>query len=74
MHGGGTGAAALGGETELRVECNSVESVVQGLAKLLCNREEAEKMGQRGWSRAQTEFAWERVAEKTLALSLKMTP
>lgn len=70
---GGTGAAVLDGETGLRVEGNSVESVVQGLVKLLFNREEAEKMGHHGWSRAQVEFAWEKVAEKTLALSQKMT-
>jgi len=70
---GGTGAAVLDGVTGLRVEGNSVESVVQGLVKLLFNREEAEKMGHDGWSRAQVEFAWERVAEKTLALSRKMT-
>lgn len=70
---GGTGAAVLDGETGLRVEGNSVESVAQGLVNLLFNREKAEKMGHHGWSRAQVEFAWERVAEKTLALSRKMT-
>lgn len=70
---GGTGAAVLDGVTGLRVEGAAVEAVAQGLSKLLFNREEAEAMGQRGWSRAQTEFAWEKVAEKTLALSRKMT-
>lgn len=70
---GGTGAAVLDGVTGLRVEGISVEAVAQGLIKLLFNREEAEKMGHRGWSRTQAEFAWERVAEKTLALSQEMT-
>lgn len=70
---GGTGAAVLDGVTGLRVEGDSLDAVAQGLSKLLFNREEAEAMGQRGWSRAQTEFAWEKVAEKTLALSQKMT-
>ncbi|MDO8370166.1 MAG: glycosyltransferase family 4 protein [Candidatus Nitrotoga sp.] len=69
---GGTGAAVLDGETGLRVEGNSVESVVHGLFNLLFNREEADKMGYRGWSRTQVEFSWEKVAEKTLALSLNM--
>ncbi|MHB9101378.1 MAG: glycosyltransferase family 4 protein [Sulfuricella sp.] len=70
---GGTGAAVLDGVTGLRVEGSSVEAVAQGLVTLLFNREEAEKMGHHGWSRAQVEFAWERVAEKTLALSQEMT-
>ena len=70
---GGTGAAVLDGVTGLRVDGAAVEAVAQGLSKLLFNREEAEAMGQRGWSRAQTEFAWEKIAEKTLALSRKMT-
>jgi len=70
---GGTGAAVLDGETGLRVDGNSEESVAQGLIKLLPNREKAEKMGHHGWSRAKVEFAWERVAEKTLALSQEMT-
>lgn len=70
---GGTGAAVLDGVTGLRVEGTAVEAVTQGLSKLLFNREAAAAMGQRGWSRAQTEFAWERVAEKTLALSRKIT-
>ncbi len=70
---GGTGAAVLDGVTGLRVEGDSLDAVTQGLSKLLFNREAAEAMGQRGWSRAQTEFAWEKVAEKTLTLSQKMT-
>ena len=70
---GGTGAAVFDGVTGLRVAGSSLESVAQGLDKLLFNGEKAEEMGCRGWSRAQAEFAWERVAEKTRALSRKMT-
>ena len=70
---GGTGAAVVDGVTGLRVEGDSVDAVAQGLSKLLLNKEKAEEMGRRGWSRAQTEFAWERVAKKTLALSQEMT-
>ena len=69
---GGTGAAVLDGVTGLRVEGAVVESVAHGLGKLLFNREKSGEMGRSGWSRTQTEFAWERVAEKTLALSGKM--
>ncbi len=71
---GGTGSAVLDGETGLRVEGNSVESVAYGLFNMLFNREETEKMGCHGWSRTQVEFSWEKVAEKTLALSLNMKP
>lgn len=70
---GGTGSAVLDGVTGLRVDGVSVEFVANGLHKLLSDREAAEQMGHRGWTRAQTEFAWERVAEKTCALSWKMT-
>jgi phosphatidylinositol alpha-1,6-mannosyltransferase len=70
---GGTGAAVLDGVTGLRVAGSALESVAQGLKSLLFNREAAEEMGRRGWSRAQTEFAWERVAEKTLSLCRKMS-
>jgi phosphatidylinositol alpha-1,6-mannosyltransferase len=70
---GGTAAAVLDGVTGLRVEGDSVNAVAQGLSKLLLNSENSEEMGRRGWSRAQTEFAWEMVAKKTLALSQEMT-
>ncbi|MGB9128231.1 MAG: glycosyltransferase family 4 protein [Thiobacillus sp.] len=70
---GGTGAAVRDEVTGLRVEGVSVDSVSQGLGNLLFNREKSEEMGHRGWSRTQTEFTWERVAEKTFALSREMT-
>ncbi|MBU1225210.1 MAG: glycosyltransferase family 4 protein [Gammaproteobacteria bacterium] len=70
---GGTGAAVLDGVTGLRVDGKSVEAVAKGLIRLLSVKEDAIKMGASGWSRVLTHFAWERVAEKTLALSREMT-
>ncbi len=70
---GGTGSAVIDGMTGLRVEGTSLKSVTDGLSELLLNQEKTEAMGRCGWTRAQTEFAWERVAEKTLALSREMT-
>ena len=65
---GGTGSAVLHGETGLRVDGVIVDSIAQALAKLVTETEAAMVMGQRGWVRTQSEFAWERVAEKTRAL------
>ena len=70
---GGTGAAVIDGETGLRVDGTSVETVAIGLIRLLSGKDDAMKIGQSGWKRVQMEFAWERVAKKTLALSRKMT-
>ena len=65
---GGTGAAVLDNETGLRVEGKSIDSVAQALANLLMDEDAAMAMGQRGWVRTQSDFAWERVVEKTRAL------
>lgn len=70
---GGTGAAVLDGETGLRVDGTSVETVAIGLIRLLSGKDDAMKIGQSGWKRVQMEFSWERVAKKTLALSREMT-
>jgi phosphatidylinositol alpha-1,6-mannosyltransferase len=70
---GGTGSAVLDGETGLRVDGTSVEAVAKGLTRLLSENDDVRKVGLSGWSRVQAEFAWEKVAKKTLALSRKMT-
>ena len=70
---GGTGAAVLDGVTGLRVDGTSVEAVVDGLTRLLSGKDDVKEIGKSGWLRIQTEFAWEKVAEKTLALSRKTT-
>ncbi len=67
---GGTGAAVIDGLTGLRVDAAYLENVIMGLSELLSNTEDAIEMGGRGYTRVQSEFSWERVAEKTLALSL----
>lgn len=66
---GGTGSAVLHEETGLRVDGSDVDSVARTLDKLLRHTAETLAMGQRGWARTQSEFAWERVAEKTRALT-----
>ena len=69
---GGTGAAVLDGLTGLRVDGTSVKAVANGLIRLLSGTGDVMEMGQSGWKRVQTEFAWEKVAEKTQALSRNM--
>ncbi|MFN3750059.1 MAG: glycosyltransferase family 4 protein [Thiobacillus sp.] len=66
---GGTGSAVIDGETGLRVDGAAVDAVARALGKLLGDAEAAMAMGQRGWARTQRDFAWERVAEKTRALT-----
>ncbi|MDP2110550.1 MAG: glycosyltransferase family 4 protein [Thiobacillus sp.] len=66
---GGTGSAVLHNETGLRVNGTIVDSIAQALTKLVTETEAAMAMGQRGWVRTQSEFAWEVVAEKTRALT-----
>lgn len=67
---GGTGSAVLNEVTGLRVDGTSVEAVKEGLARLLSGQDDIKRIGLSGWSRVQSEFAWERVAEKTRSLSL----
>ncbi len=69
---GGTGAAVLDGLTGLRVDGTSVKAVANGLIRLLSGTGDVMEMGQSGWKRVQTEFAWEKVADKTQALSRNM--
>lgn len=66
---GGTGSAVLNEVTGLRVDGTSTERVADGLRRLLDDPLLARRMGEAGLARVHAEFAWERVAEKTLALS-----
>jgi len=70
---GGTGAAVQDGLTGLRVEGTSLDDVVEGLTRLLSGNDDVREMGLSGILRVQAKFAWERVADKTLTLSRKMT-
>jgi phosphatidylinositol alpha-1,6-mannosyltransferase len=65
---GGTGSAVVDGETGLRVNGEDIQAVSQGLYRLLSQMSMRETMGQRALVRARDQFAWERVAEKTLRL------
>jgi phosphatidylinositol alpha-1,6-mannosyltransferase len=69
---GGTGAAVLDGLTGLRVDGTSIKAVADGLIRLLSGKDDVKDMGRSGWKRVQTEFAWEKVADKTQALSRNM--
>jgi phosphatidylinositol alpha-1,6-mannosyltransferase len=62
---GGTGAAVANGETGLRTDGENSENVTESLVRLLQDLSLLNQMGQTGLTRAQTEFSWERVAEKT---------
>ena len=70
---GGTGSAVLDRVTGVRVDGTAVGSVANCLGKMLSDTEESTEMGRRGLARAQNEFSWESVSNKTLALSMEMT-
>jgi phosphatidylinositol alpha-1,6-mannosyltransferase len=60
---GGTGSAVVEGVTGLRVDGEKVEVVVEGIARLLSNPEEAERMGQTARDRTVTRFTSDQRAE-----------
>jgi phosphatidylinositol alpha-1,6-mannosyltransferase len=62
---GGTGAAVVDGETGFRVDGNCVAAVSTALLAVLNNTNLAAHMASTGLARAQTEFSWDSVAEKT---------
>lgn len=66
---GGTGAAVLDGVTGVRVDGTSTEAVATGMISLLGSPEFARQLGAQGCNRAFAEFAWEKVAEKTLSIA-----
>jgi phosphatidylinositol alpha-1,6-mannosyltransferase len=66
---GGTGAAVLDGVTGVRVDGASTEAVATGMISLLGSPEFARQLGAQGCNRAFAEFAWEKVAEKTLRIA-----
>lgn len=66
---GGTGAAVLDGVTGVRVDGTSTEAVATGMISLLGSPEFARQLGAQGCNRAFAEFAWEKVAEKTLGIA-----
>jgi phosphatidylinositol alpha-1,6-mannosyltransferase len=67
---GGTGSAVLHNQTGIRVDGLSVEAVAAGLRSLLTQPTLSLELGQHAYQRAQREFSWERVAEKTRQLNM----
>lgn len=65
---GGTGNAVIDGTTGLRVNGERFEEVAAAIERLMTDREYASRLGRRGYTRAVTEFSWEAVARKTVAL------
>lgn len=66
---GGTGAAVLDGVTGLRVDGESAAAVAEGLHRILSDDQFASQLGQGGLRRANEDFSWERVAQRTAALN-----
>lgn len=71
---GGTGAAVIDGVTGLRVDGASVDAVREALHRLLAHPELANRLGRQGCARANADFSWQRVAERTMALHAKLMP
>ena len=66
---GGTGDALEDGVTGLRVNGADQATVYAAIANILDHPALATRMAQAGRQRARSEFDWQRVADKTLALS-----
>ena len=69
---GGTGAAVVEGVTGFRVDGTSTQAVADALARVFDDPAMAKTMGENGHRRALRDFSWERVAEKTRALSAQL--
>ena len=65
---GGAGAAVVDGVTGMRVNGDDVDALVSALQRLLADEALSRELGEAGLKRAQAEFSWEKVAEKTLSL------
>ncbi len=65
---GGTGSAVVDGVTGYRVDGKNLDAVYRRLDEMLGDSRTAEACGTKGLLRVRTEFAWERVADKTALL------
>lgn len=70
---GGTGSAVVDGVTGLRVDGENLDEIVGAFERLLSDPDYARSLGEAGWQRAQQEFSWEAVAEKTRLLDEEMS-
>jgi len=69
---GGTGEAIVDGVTGLRVDGNNLQEIESAVARLLSNPQEAGEMGENGRSRAEAEFGWDSIAQRTKNLSASL--
>ncbi|MCP3867747.1 MAG: glycosyltransferase family 4 protein, partial [Gammaproteobacteria bacterium] len=67
---GGTGSAVIDGETGLRVDGERLEEITRGLARLLSDREETNRMGTNARQRVLSNFTHERRVGQLQELSL----
>lgn len=70
---GGTGDAVLDGETGLRVDGASIEEIAAALGNLLTKPALAQRLGEAGRARAEAEFSWPSVAQKSRELSHRLS-
>jgi phosphatidylinositol alpha-1,6-mannosyltransferase len=65
---GGTGSAVVDGVTGLRVDGDDLDAVAAGLARLLTNEEEADRLGRRGRERVLEFYTHQRRVDQLRAL------
>jgi phosphatidylinositol alpha-1,6-mannosyltransferase len=65
---GGTGNAVIDGATGVRVDGERLGEVATAIERLITDRAYSSRLGRQGYSRAVTEFSWEAIAQKTIAL------
>ena len=68
---GGTGSAVVDGVTGLRVDGDNQEAIAQGLARLLADRDEAERLGRQGRERVLELYTHQRRVDQLRKLALR---
>jgi phosphatidylinositol alpha-1,6-mannosyltransferase len=68
---GGTASAVVDGATGLRVDGEQIESIAQGLARLLGDPEQARRMGRNGRARVLDNFTHQRRVDELRHLALR---
>ena len=66
---GGTGSAVIDGETGLRIDGQSLDALVDALARVLADRDYAQTIAARARRRAEAQFSWTKVVAATAALT-----
>ena len=68
---GGTGSAVVDGVTGLRVDGEQADAITQALARLLSDRDEAERMGHSGRARVLDNYTHQRRVDQLRQLALR---